>query len=328
MTAAMGSPPTKANATRERGEGASKNSDSDILHHPDKSIKLELHPLCKLFPRMSGYELDCLSLDIRENKLREPITTYQGMILDGGNRYAACQAAGVAPNLKEFEGDDITAFVLSANFHRRHLLISQHAAIVASVQDWVKAHVHGGTGANQHTKNVQSAPESTYLDTTKTRCALSGASVATQRRADAVAKASPELAQQVARGEVKLQKAVAQVAPQLASKSKKPSAHWSTCPEAPADDSLAIELEMQNDALAALNEENESLRNQLAAKFFTGSDEEKSELLNRLNFLTEENRKLEILNRGLIKSRDRVMTENVSLRKQLTFNAKKLKARA
>ena len=79
-------------------------------------------------------------------------------------------------------------------------------------------------------------------------------------------------------------------------------------------------------AISALSDENEMLLNQLSAKLFTGSEEEKASHLGRLNFLTEENKQLKILNNGLIKARDSVMRENSSMRKQLTMNAKKLKA--
>jgi len=180
----------------------------------------QLHPLCTLFPRLSGYEFDCLKHDIKENGLRTPITTYQGMILDGGNRYQACIDLGIRPMFEEFVGEAIGAFVLTSNLHRRHLSPAQSAAIVASVQDWGKARGLGGNGSNQHDKKEQCATNSTLHDTTKTRANQSGASLNTQRKADAVAKASPELAGKVARGEVSLNDATREVAPQLAPKKK------------------------------------------------------------------------------------------------------------
>lgn len=186
-----------------------------------RALKMQLHPLCTLFPRLSGNEYECLKLDIKTNGLQTPITTYQGMILDGGNRYQACIDSGIEPLFVEFNGDGIGTFVLTANLHRRHLSPAQSAAIVASVQDWGKSHSVGGKGHNQYGKKEQSATNSTLLDTTKTRSNQSGASVATQRKADAVAKADPELAGKVARGEVSLNDATREVAPQLAPKKKK-----------------------------------------------------------------------------------------------------------
>lgn len=175
----------------------------------------ELHPLCTLFPRVEGAEFDALVSDIRANGLRQPIVLHGGMILDGGNRYRACQKAGVEPEFINFDGDNIVSFVLSANLHRRHLSAGQQAAIVASAQDWAKAQTHGGLRASVHVN--------TCLQTTEQRAAQSGASVMTQRRADKVAKADPELAKKVAHGEVSLPKAVQQVE-QMAGKAepKKP----------------------------------------------------------------------------------------------------------
>ncbi len=167
--------------------------------------QLELHPLCTLFPRLAGAEFDTLRDDIVANGLRQPIVTLDGMILDGGNRYRACLDAGVKPTFSKFSGGNIVSFVLSANMHRRHLSAGQQAAIVASAQDWASAQSHGGNRKDQ----VATLP----LETIKSRSAQSGASERTQRMADKVAKASPELSRQVAHGEISLPKAVEQVSP-------------------------------------------------------------------------------------------------------------------
>ena len=161
----------------------------------------ELHPLCTLFPRLVGAEFDSLVADIKDNGLREPIVLHDGLILDGGNRAAACDAAGVSPTYVAFSGSNIVTFVLSANLHRRHLSPGQAAAIVASAQDWAKAQTVG----NPQLRHVA------QLDTAKDRADISGAGHRTQQRADKVAKADPELAKQVAHGVVTLPAAVAQV---------------------------------------------------------------------------------------------------------------------
>ncbi|MGL4559599.1 MAG: hypothetical protein ACRCV5_19045 [Afipia sp.] len=161
----------------------------------------ELHPLCTLFPRMQGAEFDALVADLKANGQREPIILHDDLILDGGNRYRACLAAGIEPQFMRFGGGNLVAYVLSANLHRRHMTPGQQAAIVASAQDWAKAHVHGG---DRKTDQVASLPLETIAD----RAAISGAGERTQRMADKVAKASPELAKQVANGEKTLPQAV------------------------------------------------------------------------------------------------------------------------
>ena len=168
------------------------------------SEKYQLHPLSTLFPRLVGAEFDALVDDIAANGLRDPIVLHNGMILDGGNRAAACEAAGVEARYVEFAGGNIVSFVLSANLHRRHLSPAQSAAIVSSAQDWAKAQTHGG---NRRADQMDCSP----LETIAGRAAASGASTKTQQRADKVAKADPELAKQVAHGEVSLRAAVANV---------------------------------------------------------------------------------------------------------------------
>ena len=54
-----------------------------------------------------------------------------GSILDGRNRYRACDQANVVPKYETYDGDDNLAFVLSANLHRRQLTISQRQMIAA-----------------------------------------------------------------------------------------------------------------------------------------------------------------------------------------------------
>ena len=102
-------------------------------------MNYELHPLCTLFPRLSGNEFESLCADIRNNGLRNPIVMHEGMILDGGNRYRACIEIGIEPDFVEFDGGNLVSFVLSVNLHRRHLSAGQQAAIVASAQDWGNA---------------------------------------------------------------------------------------------------------------------------------------------------------------------------------------------
>ena len=78
----------------------------------------------------------------------------------------------------------------------------QQAAIVASAQDWAKAQVQGANRHSMKTGNLAG------LETVEGRAKESGASERTQRMADKVAKADPDLAKQAAHGEKTLPKAV------------------------------------------------------------------------------------------------------------------------
>ena len=94
-----------------------------------KPPNYEFHPLANLFPLLGDEELDVLAEDIKVNGLTVPIILYQGKILDGRNRYLACQRAGVIPKFREYIDDTPLAFVLSINLQRRHLTIQQRAEI-------------------------------------------------------------------------------------------------------------------------------------------------------------------------------------------------------
>lgn len=64
---------------------------------------------------------------------REALVTWEGIILDGRNRFKACSIAGVKPRLAEFKGTDPLAFVVSHNLRRRHLDESQRGMVAAKL---------------------------------------------------------------------------------------------------------------------------------------------------------------------------------------------------
>ena len=182
-------------------------------------MNIDLHPLCTLFPRVTGREFDELVADIKANGLREPITTKNGMILDGGNRYAACKVAGIEPATIEYSGSDIAAFVLSKNLHRRHMTEGQRAAIVSSAQNWEASAARGGDRKSDQSARV-------HFDSAADRAAVAGVSLRTQKKADKITKSNPEKAAEVARGEKTLNEAIKEIAPDAASNisTKKPEA--------------------------------------------------------------------------------------------------------
>ena len=73
----------------------------------------EPHPLAKVLPAMSGEDYGRLRTDVAENGLVEPITLYEGKVLDGIHRQKVCDETGVEPRYEEFSGDDPLGFVFS-----------------------------------------------------------------------------------------------------------------------------------------------------------------------------------------------------------------------
>jgi ParB-like nuclease family protein len=95
--------------------------------------RLSSHELAESFPLMSDLEYQALKEDIRVRGQQQPIIVFEGKILDGRNRYRACEELGLAPQLEQFKGtaEEAKKFSVSANLMRRHLSKSQKAMIVA-----------------------------------------------------------------------------------------------------------------------------------------------------------------------------------------------------
>ena len=87
----------------------------------------EVHPFADKFPLISGEEFDELVADVREHGLRDPILLSANgkVLIDGRNRYRACEAAGSTPRFKRLESDydeaKILDLIVSLNVERRHL---------------------------------------------------------------------------------------------------------------------------------------------------------------------------------------------------------------
>lgn len=97
--------------------------------------RLGIHPLANLFPLMTIPEFQGLVADIRSNGLKEPIWTHQGKIIDGRNRYRACQTLGIKPRLREWDGKgSLVGFIVSMNLARRHLTSSQKAVVALEIE--------------------------------------------------------------------------------------------------------------------------------------------------------------------------------------------------
>jgi N6-adenosine-specific RNA methylase IME4 len=74
---------------------------------------------------MDDKKLAELAESIASQGLLMPVVLFGGKILDGRNRYLACQQAGVEPRFVNFEGDNPWEYVWSTNAERRHLTDGQ-----------------------------------------------------------------------------------------------------------------------------------------------------------------------------------------------------------
>ena len=100
---------------------------------------IQSHPIASIFPMTTREEYEALRDDIKANGIQSCGLLFEGMILDGRNRYKACEELGIRLEFEEVElGEDADKFdpvqyVLSHNLHRRHLHQSQRAMIAAKM---------------------------------------------------------------------------------------------------------------------------------------------------------------------------------------------------
>jgi hypothetical protein len=80
----------------------------------------EYHPLADIFPMLDENSVGFKALveDIKERKQQEPIWLFEEKILDGRNRYRACQQLGIEVEVRHYHKQDPIG-LLSVNLHRR-----------------------------------------------------------------------------------------------------------------------------------------------------------------------------------------------------------------
>lgn len=105
---------------------------------------MKVHPVADLFPMLPEDELDDLAKDIKANGLQHSIVVKDGELIDGRNRLAACQLAGVEPSYEELDSQDPVAYILSANLARRHMSKGQRAMAAAKTVDLINTGTREG----------------------------------------------------------------------------------------------------------------------------------------------------------------------------------------
>ena len=147
-------------------------------------------------------ELEGLAEDIKAKGQLLPITLYEGKILDGRNRYRACEMAGVTPKTQEYTGDDPLGLIASLNDHRRHDSENERALVGARMANLMR-------GGDRKSDEIKSSMETLKPAITIERAAeLSGSSKGNIKRAKAIVQGGiPELMDMAESGEVSIRAA-------------------------------------------------------------------------------------------------------------------------
>lgn len=185
-----------------------------------------VHPAADAFPMMDDKRLDELVADIHKHGQRVPITLCEGMILDGRNRAKACAKLNIQPRTVVYDGNP-WQYVWSLNGTRRDLADLQRAIIKEQIDRasgaWEDAKRRVAEEANR--KRSEAAKEQPRSDdgsrlaqvrvpkehppaqsVRPTRAAKAEAahvSPSTQAKAEWIVNKRPDLAEKVAKGEIK-----------------------------------------------------------------------------------------------------------------------------
>ena len=94
------------------------------------------HPLSAAFPSMQADEYQSLVDSIESIGVQNPITLFEGMVIDGWHRYQAANQVNIDCPTVELGNVDPQAFVVAQNKARRNLTASQRAIAVTTVYEW------------------------------------------------------------------------------------------------------------------------------------------------------------------------------------------------
>ena len=173
---------------------------------------MDFHPAADIFPLLEGDEFQALKTDIAEQGQLDPIWVYQNQILDGRNRYRACQELGIETVTKAWSGTDPLKFVLSMNLHRRQLTAGQRAFVAVEVEKYlaVEAKDRQKLSKGRGKKGVEIMPHlnEKARDQAGKQVGVSGKYVSDAKR---IGKVAPKLAEKVMSGEMNIPQAKAQI---------------------------------------------------------------------------------------------------------------------
>lgn len=179
-----------------------------------------------IFPEAKQEDYERLRDDIRANGFdhKQPITIYQGEILDGWNRFKACQEIGIKnPPTVTFTGSDSDAIALVMRTNKRRNLNSGQWATVAVEAEEVMAAIRESVekeriekqkanAANQHKEPLGKKLPQPSLDKESKKTATKAASLFNTNRtyvnqAAKMKQAAPEVFEKVKAGKMTMQDA-------------------------------------------------------------------------------------------------------------------------
>ena len=265
------------------------------------------HPLSAAFPAMAAEDFQGLKDSIENIGVQNPITIFEGMVVDGWNRYKAANELGMDCPSKELDAwIDPVAFVRAQNKDRRHLPLSAWALIEVSLREWKPSH--------RPDKGELSSP----LQASNQEMADAvGVTKRTIQQAKAVqSNATPEVIAAVKSGEIGLPKAAAIA--KLPKEEQAAAIHKPAPKPAPAVVEPEIEAPPEYTELDAAHDQISELQAELVvARMGDITEEEKQQAAGLIAELHAEIKTLNATLAAVTLSRDTLMEERAQMLRQM-----------
>ena len=265
------------------------------------------HPLSAAFPAMAAEDFQGLKDSIENIGVQNPITIFEGMVVDGWNRYKAANELGMDCPSKELDAwIDPVAFVRAQNKDRRHLPLSAWALIEVSLREWKPSH--------RPDKGELSSP---LLASNQEMADAVGVTKRTIQQAKAVqSNATPEVIAAVKSGEIGLPKAAAIA--KLPKEEQAAAIHKPAPKPAPAVVEPEIEAPPEYTELDAAHDQISELQAELVvARMGDIPEEEKQQAAGLIAELHAEIKTLNATLAAVTLSRDTLMEERAQMLRQM-----------
>lgn len=170
-----------------------------------------------LIPPLAPEELAQLEANILADGCRDPLVTWQGILIDGHNRFAICSKHGL-----EFETVTMAfadrsyakEWIIRNQFGRRNLLPYIRTKLALELEETIAARSQQGkrTDIQQADNLCQKSDNSPPLDTKRELAAIAGVSHDTVAKVKKIeAKAAPEVKAKLVSGEISINQAHLQI---------------------------------------------------------------------------------------------------------------------
>jgi hypothetical protein len=283
---------------------------TEASNYPIAATDLKQHPLSAAFPSMTAEEFQMLKDSVDNAGVLNPITIFDGMVIDGWHRYRAAKETGVDCPCVELADTDPQDFVMAQNKTRRHITLAQLVLATALVYQWRQV---GNPGFSL------SRTECGIAKSTAVMAGIAGVGQRSMEQGKAIAtSAAPEIFEAINRGDIGLPKAAAI---SKLPKSEQAAALKKPLPKPIAKPAPVVEAEPEGPdytELDAAHDQVQDLQAMLAvANLNSTESEEQAQAATLIAELRAYIKSLESMNKQLTISRDTLQNEAAHLKQNV-----------